>query len=201
MLAKAIPQHRIAFVSYGQRLVWHRGRRVDRVVMAGRPAGRGAAGGLRRERGAARGVGRRRGVSWLLFLCRLPCPRPLGRQLRARLLPALPCRSRPPCQSQAAHLRGVCHCPHQLKGIRQFGTPQMLHRPSSGGPAFFLSEGCLSQALCHGGSSSCIKRGQGSFQSLPEASLYRCLKCSFRTNASDQMISHHVEKHVTILQQ
>ena len=39
------------------------------------------------------------------------------------------------------------------------------------------------------------------FQSLPEASLYRCLKCSFRTNASDQMISHHVEKHVTILQQ
>ena len=28
MLAKAIPQHRIAFVSYGQRLVWHRGRRV-----------------------------------------------------------------------------------------------------------------------------------------------------------------------------
>ena len=29
MLAKAIPQHRIAFVSYGQRLVWHRGRRVD----------------------------------------------------------------------------------------------------------------------------------------------------------------------------
>ena len=39
------------------------------------------------------------------------------------------------------------------------------------------------------------------FQSLPEASLFRCLKCSFRTNASDQMISHHVEKHVTILQQ
>ncbi|CAH0374579.1 unnamed protein product [Pelagomonas calceolata] len=35
MLAKAIPQHRIAFVSYGQRLVWHRGRRVDRVYGSG----------------------------------------------------------------------------------------------------------------------------------------------------------------------
>ena len=35
MLAKAIPQHRIAFVSYGNRLVWHRGRRVDRVYGSG----------------------------------------------------------------------------------------------------------------------------------------------------------------------
>lgn len=35
MLVKAIPQHRIAFVSYGKRLVWHRARRVDRVYGSG----------------------------------------------------------------------------------------------------------------------------------------------------------------------
>ena len=34
-LAKAIPQHRIAFVSYGKRLVWHRARRIDRVYGSG----------------------------------------------------------------------------------------------------------------------------------------------------------------------
>ena len=34
-LVKALPQHRFAFVSYGDRLVWHRERRVDRIFGSG----------------------------------------------------------------------------------------------------------------------------------------------------------------------
>lgn len=35
-LALALPQHRIGFFTYGDRLVWHRERRIDRVFGSGR---------------------------------------------------------------------------------------------------------------------------------------------------------------------
>merc|ERR1711874_926219 len=33
------------------------------------------------------------------------------------------------------------------------------------------------------------------FNKLPEAALYRCLNCPFRTTVSEDMISHHIDNH------
>ena len=33
------------------------------------------------------------------------------------------------------------------------------------------------------------------FEDLPEAALYRCLNCPYRTNVPDEMISHHIDNH------
>ena len=35
----------------------------------------------------------------------------------------------------------------------------------------------------------------GNFEDLPEASLYRCLNCPYRTNVPEEMISHHIDNH------
>jgi len=33
------------------------------------------------------------------------------------------------------------------------------------------------------------------FEDLPEAALYRCLNCPYRTNVPEEMISHHIDNH------